>query len=127
MPKEPSTKTSSNGSIRLYLNQETEGYRSHWHNAYELITPLENEFSVTVEGTTLRIQPGEVLLIPSGVVHEIETSGKGKRIIFLVEKEELLAIEDFALLQRNFYPCLKLTPEKDGAHCADAAADRARP
>ncbi len=118
MPKEVDVKPSVKGSIRLYLNQETEGYRSHWHNAYELITPIENRFSVTVEGTVYRLQPGEVLLIPSGVVHELAQQERGRRVIFLVEKEELLAIDDFALLQRWFYPCQLLTPEGDGESCA---------
>jgi len=41
----------------------------HWHVEYEIIRIIENDFSITIDETSLRAHKGDCLLIPPGAVH----------------------------------------------------------
>ncbi|MDL2250658.1 AraC family transcriptional regulator [Lachnospiraceae bacterium OttesenSCG-928-J05] len=42
----------------------------HWHMEYELIRVLKNTFSLTLEETTIEVDEGSVVFVPSGLLHE---------------------------------------------------------
>lgn len=55
-----------NSSLRLWYNNNMLVYPPHWHNACEMIAPVEGSYLVTVSGQTFELAPGDIFLIPSG-------------------------------------------------------------
>ena len=102
-------------SIRMYHNVEPDDYPAHWHNAAELIVPVDNEYTVMVGEKSYTACPGEVLLIPVGVVHEIFAPEWGQRYIFMIDQKEFYAIDGLSQLQYLLYPCVHLRTDNAGA------------
>lgn len=75
----------NNSSIRLHINREYEDYPIHWHSATEIIMPLENTYSVTMNKTQYSLKEGDILIIPPGELHELYAPPTGTRIIFLFD------------------------------------------
>ena len=75
-----------NDSVRLYRNCEPDDYPAHWHMSYEIILPEENKYGVLIEGTMYELWPGDVFIIPSGVVHELFAPEKGHRLFIMLER-----------------------------------------
>ena len=100
--------------IRIYFNEQTDDYPAHWHRTYEIIMPVEETYGVTVDGVDYEILPGEMLVIPSGVVHEIFAPDRGTRYILMVDQEVLYGVDGLMSLQHLFYPCVYLRPGTDG-------------
>lgn len=67
--------------IRVYLNQEPEDYPIHWHTAAEVIMPIENNYSAVIDDTPISLNPGDILIIPPGELHQLFAPETGKRII----------------------------------------------
>ena len=79
----------------LYDNVETEEYPVHWHNAVELIMPLKNEYTVTVNNVDYLIPENEVLIVPPCELHSMPAI-PGRRIIFQCDNSilgEISALE----------------------------------
>ena len=102
-------------SVRLYPNREADDYPAHWHNAVEMIMPVENTYTVMVAETPYHIGPGEVFIVPSGVVHEIFAPEDGFRYLFLIDQQEFYAIEGIAERQHVLFPCAHLRADADAA------------
>ena len=69
--------------VRIFLNEQASDYSPHWHNALEIIMPVENYYDVEVEGKTYHLTPDQILFISSGATHALKAPGTGKRYIFL--------------------------------------------
>ena len=69
-------------SIRFYHNQQNWCYSPHWHMSYEMIMVIENHYGVKVDGTHYQLEPGDLIIIPSGTVHEIIAPMTGERYYF---------------------------------------------
>ena len=67
--------------IRLFVNDQSECYPVHWHTATEVIMPLDNIYTVIVNDTLYELSPGDILIIPSGELHEIIAPDTGSRMI----------------------------------------------
>ncbi|MBR5682188.1 MAG: helix-turn-helix transcriptional regulator [Ruminococcus sp.] len=79
----------------LYDNVQTEEYPVHWHNAVELIMPMKNEYTVTVNGTDYFIPENDVLIVPPCELHSMPAI-PGRRIIFQCDNSilgEITALE----------------------------------
>lgn len=72
-------------TLRFWYNTQSGAFTTHWHDAQEIIVPLEENFSVTVQNVSYLLQPGDILLIPPGELHSIEAPSAGSRFIFLLE------------------------------------------
>ena len=72
---------SENYSFRLVVNTSLDfHYPLHWHNAVELVYNLESCCKVNVGGIEYLLDGRDVLVIPSGEIHDIHTlSSSGKR------------------------------------------------
>lgn len=64
---------------------------SHWHDAIEIIYILEGTTIVTIFDQTITLEPGQFLLINSGLVHASRCPASGNRAILLQIPDELLA------------------------------------
>ena len=75
------------GAIRVYPNREADDYPAHWHMKYEIILPVSESYGAVVDGQSYDLLPGEVLVIPAGVVHEIFAPEQGMRYIPSAKRE----------------------------------------
>ncbi len=67
--------------VMLYDNTDNETYPVHWHNAPEIIMPLENNYTVITGGQTYVLNENDIIIIPSGELHLLPAA-KGRRLIF---------------------------------------------
>lgn len=102
-------------SVRLYYNNEPDDYPSHWHSAAELIMPVENTYTLLVSDVTYHVAPGELFMVPPGVVHEIFAPESGARYIFMLDQKEFYAVEGLGEAQHVLYPCVHLSLDEDPA------------
>lgn len=84
---------------RIWMNEQTESYSTHWHSAMEIITPVENYYDVKVGADDFHIMPGEILLIPPGELHELVAPEWGKRFIFILDISLISRLKGFAGIQ----------------------------
>ena len=108
-----------NDTVRLYDNVQADDYPAHWNNSFEVILPVENEYTVYVGETAYAVQPGEVLIIPAGSVHEIYAPPTGRRYIFMIDQSQFYAVDGLAAVQHCFYPCVHLREDLDHEILAD--------
>ena len=97
--------------IRIYCNDESDDYPAHWHMQYEIIMPVREGYSASVDGRLYELLPGDALIIPSGVVHEIFAPEEGRRYIFMVDQDVVYGTEGLPGIQHLFYPCVHLRGE----------------
>ena len=71
-------------SIRLYDNVEDEEYPPHWHNAIEMIMPLENPYTIICSGREYSLKERDIMIIPAGKIHSIQAN-PGRRLILLCD------------------------------------------
>ena len=82
-------------TLRFWYNTQDTVFTTHWHDAQEIIIPLETEFHVTVQNVPYCLQPGDILLIPPGELHSIDPHLPGSRFIFLLELNFFGQLGDF--------------------------------
>lgn len=70
--------------FRLAVNTlEDFQYPLHWHNAVELVYNTQGICSLVTAGTEYYLDDGDLLLIPSGEIHEITSCTKGGKRYFI--------------------------------------------
>lgn len=88
-----------NGStIRIWYNTQPIDYETHHHTALEIILPVDNVYDVTVRDVRFHLEPGDLLIIPSGQPHALYAPPDGSRFVFLFDPEPLCHLKDFAAL-----------------------------
>lgn len=85
----------SQTSMRFWYNTQNTGYSTHWHDAQELIIPLDGDYTVIVQDTTYNLKPGDILIVPPGILHSILSPTCGTRFIFLYELNIFCQLTDF--------------------------------
>ena len=101
----------NSSSIRIWYNDLTVNYASHWHNAIEIILPVDNYYDVQVEGIAYHIRPGEILIIPPGKLHKLTAPSTGSRFIYLLDISYLQEIGGFSGIQSLLTSPLFVTKE----------------
>lgn len=98
-----------NTSLRLYSNTQAEDYPEHWHTPVEIIMPLENIYSVSVNQRTVTLYPGDIILICPGVIHSLKAPADGRRIIFQADITMFVSIRSFSSIISHISPMLIIT------------------
>ncbi|VBB09072.1 Hypothetical protein LUCI_4358 [Lucifera butyrica] len=102
--------------FRLELNTfENFVWPLHWHHAVELVYPVENSYTVTVNGQEYTLAEKEILFIASGDIHSFNTiNNKGNRYFI---QFDLNTLDVFGKIN-TVAPFLSLTrlisPQNDG-------------
>lgn len=91
----------SKRSFLLYDNHESETYPFHWHDAIEIIMPLENHYIVTVGEIDYDIPVHDVLIIPSGELHRMPHLIPGRRLIFQCDSSVLSGVAAIESVMRG--------------------------
>lgn len=74
--------------VMLYDNVEYEDYPTHWHNATEIIMPLQNPFTVMIGDTNYVLKEKDMIIIPPCELHTL-ISQEGRRLIFQCDNSVL--------------------------------------
>ena len=103
----------SKRSFLLHDNHESEMYPFHWHEALEIIMPLENHYVVTVGDTEYDIPVNDVLIIPSGELHKMPQLIPGRRLIFQCASNALSGVAAIESIMRGVSQPLLINREFD--------------
>ncbi len=85
-------------SIRVWYNLESVSFPIHWHYAVEIIVPLENIYTVKTQKGEYVLNPGDILVIPAGELHELIAPDTGARLICLFDYAAVSHLSGFASL-----------------------------
>jgi AraC-like DNA-binding protein len=96
--------------IRLYMNQVADDYPVHWHTAIEIIMPIENIYTAIVDDTKYVLHPGDILIIPSGVLHQLFAPETGERLILQCDYALFYNMNGFDSAFTMLRPCCLVTP-----------------
>lgn len=105
----------SNSTLRFFVNYIPDCYSTHWHPATELIMPVENHYEVTIRETTYDLNPGDILIIPSGELHSLTAPPTGIRLIYMFDLAVLSKIRGFSYLTAFLSQPALITPENSSA------------
>ncbi len=100
-------------AFRLYDNHECEDYPLHWHAPLEILMPLENTYSIVINDETIVLDPGDVMIIGSGVLHHLLPSEAGERLIFQADYAFLHSVKELELMLTIIAPYIVITPGRD--------------
>lgn len=91
--------------IRLYHNNNLLDFPLHWHTAMEIIMPIHNIYTVKIGGHAEILEEGDIVVIPSGTLHElIAPKEDGERIILLIDYGLIANIEGMSALRHTMLP-----------------------
>ncbi len=98
--------------IMLYDNDECEEYPTHWHNALEIIMPLQGTYTACFGDKTHILNERDVIIIPSGELHLLPKS-EGRRLIFQCDNDVLGNNPALSAVIPSISDILVITPETD--------------
>lgn len=98
-----------NSFVRIWFNEQNQGFAAHWHNALEIIMPLENYYDVDACNQSYHIQPEEILIIPAGEMHTLYAPETGQRFIFQFDVSVFSNINGYHAIQSIMTSCLHIT------------------
>ncbi len=91
--------------VKVYNNVEYENYPPHWHNAIEMIFPLENDYTVKCGEVLLSMNPGDIFVCPPGELHTLFAPESGRRFIIQIDYSllcNLIGMEELVQLLRPY-------------------------
>jgi AraC-like DNA-binding protein/mannose-6-phosphate isomerase-like protein (cupin superfamily) len=86
----------NDSTLRIWYNDVNEVYAPHWHDAIEIIMPVEGWYDITISNEEFQVNPGEILIVPSGALHSIKSPENGSRFIFLFDVHFLDKLKSFS-------------------------------
>ncbi len=98
-------------TIRIWLNEQNIGFPAHWHSAMEIIMPVENNYILVTNNDTYTVEPGNILIVPPGEMHEIIAPEFGKRFIFMFDLSLIAKLNSFSGIESVLSQPLFITEE----------------
>lgn len=83
-------------AIRIWLNDLSAPFNTHWHTDLEIIVPVENWYDAVVDGASFHLLPGDIMIIPTGALHSLKAPDTGTRFIYLFDISAFESISGFA-------------------------------
>jgi len=100
--------------IRIHFNRVSEDYPAHWHTAAEIILPIVNGYKAVVGEKEHTLNPGDILIIPSGELHELYAPSSGERMILQFDDSLLFNLSGLESAIHLLRPCALLTDRRHG-------------
>ena len=72
-------------NVRLWKNDISRGFETHWHSAVEIVSPIKNIYTIAIHDQKYVLNPGEIIVIPSGELHETIAPSDGERYILVCD------------------------------------------
>lgn len=99
-----------NSTIKIYNNSVEENYPLHWHTSLEIIIPTENIYTAYCNNVKYILQEGDILMISSGVLHQLEAPPSGRRYIIQADLSPLNSMHEFESLTAILSPVVYISP-----------------
>ncbi len=99
-------------SVRIWPSNTSAHFDSHMHTAIEIILPDRGYSVYQLPDGIYRVGPGEVLIIPAGVVHSLTEGDDILRHLFLFEPEPLTALRDLGVMSEVMTRPIYLNSDK---------------
>ncbi|MBR0218411.1 MAG: helix-turn-helix transcriptional regulator [Clostridia bacterium] len=94
-------------SIRIWPSDVAAHYDPHRHSAVEIIMPSRGVSLYHVQDDVYRVQPGEILIVPSDCQHALTEPPETQRYLLLFEPTPITGMRDMAelspMMQRPIY------------------------
>lgn len=101
----------ANTSVRVWHSRTADGYENHAHSAVEIHLPLRGEVISHAGEMEYRVRAGEVLIIPSGVNHDLRMEEGSERELILYEPNGVFTIKEFSACRQMMARPIYLTHE----------------
>jgi len=99
-------------SIRIWHNIETIDFTTHWHNALEIILPINNYYDVDVDTERHHVLPGDILFIPPRKSHYLHAPSSGERYICLFDIDFFSSMRGYSGLISMLKDAIHITPDE---------------
>ena len=104
-------------SFRAWYGTEPDFYNEHWHSAVEIVLPHKGDMLYKIDGVPYRVGELDVMFIPAGKVHSMETPPGSVRNLILFDPQCMSVIRHPAGLQPVLDDVVVLTHENDEPVC----------
>ena len=94
---------SSTSHIRIWYNNQKEGYSLHSHDAAEMILCVQNRYEVHINDHIYHLNEGDLLIIPPRIPHEYINDKSGIRFIYLMEMGSFFTSADYKSIESHFF------------------------
>ncbi len=94
---------SEQSHVRIWYNNQTDGYPLHSHEAFEVCINIQNKYRIVVNAEEYCLSEGDILIIPPNAVHEYINDSYGVRFIYLIEANEFYRSHDFKSIEPLFF------------------------
>ncbi len=98
-------------SVRIWYNVQTNDYLPHWHDAMEVIIPIENYYDVEIDNKPHHVLPGEILMISPRKMHHLHAPKSGARFVCLFNVDFFSQVKDYTGMLFVKDSCIHITPE----------------
>jgi AraC-like DNA-binding protein len=98
-------------SIRIWYNELNVDYPTHWHNALEIIVPIENYYEIDVDNEPHRVMPGDIFFIPPRKSHYLHAPKSGQRYVCLFDIDFFSNVRGYSGLITMLKDCIHITPD----------------
>lgn len=103
--------------LQLYRNVKQEDYPKHWHVGIEVIMASKGGYEVTVGEECYFLEPEDIILIHSGVIHSLRAPSKGERYILQFDTTLLYNLREMETLLYMMPPVIFIKKEEgEGLH-----------
>lgn len=94
---------SSASHIRIWYNNQTEGYALHSHDALEVFLCVHNNYEIHANNKSYILNEGDILIIPPHMLHEYINDKYGVRFIYLIEMSYFFNSHDYKTIEPLFF------------------------
>lgn len=82
-------------SFRIWYSDVPWLYEQHTHSAVEVVLTMDGVVEYEINGKAYSVRKGEVLFVPTGLIHGLNMEEGGKRFLFLFEPDAMNTMLDF--------------------------------
>jgi len=98
-------------NVRLWRNDISRSFECHWHSAVEIVSPITNIYTIAIHNKKYVLHPGEIIVIPSGELHETIAPEEGERYICLFDLDCISKIKSFSSILPFFTSAIIINNE----------------
>ncbi len=93
----------SSSHIRIWYNNQPEGYALHSHDAFEVFICIQNNYEIHANNKQYILKEGDILIIPPRMLHEYINDKYGVRFIYLIEMNHFFKSHDYKAIESLFF------------------------
>lgn len=101
--------------VKVYQNNVAEDFPLHWHNAIEIIMPMEGGYTVALSGQRVTLSPADIFVLPPGELHTLYAPKTGSRLIIQIDYSLLCNLVGMDSLLQLLRPYKLVTQDEKAA------------